>query len=70
MTAHPSARTASLHRHRMLLHSDALGDIPKGVTVNTTIERAGGINLYVVCTDRPNDGFEKRCFRKKRVRSL
>ena len=61
MTAHPSARIASLHRYRMVLHSDALGDIPKGVTVNTTIERPDGISLHVVYTDQPSDTFEEWC---------
>jgi len=43
----------------LVLHRDALGDVPKGVTVNTTIERPDGTSLYVVYTDQPNDKFEE-----------
>ena len=53
-----------------LSHSDALGVVPKGVTVNTTIERPDGTSLYVVYTDQPNDKFEEWCSRRKKVRSL
>ena len=38
-----------------------LGDVPKGVTVNTTIEGPDGISLHVVHTDEPNDRFEEWC---------
>ena len=47
-----------------------LGDVPKGVTVNTTIEGPDGISLHVVHTDEPNDRFEEWCSRKNKVRSL
>ena len=65
----PSARTSSLHTG-LVLHRDALGDVPKGATVNTTIERPDGISLHVVHTDEPNDKFEEWCARRKKVRSL
>jgi hypothetical protein len=32
----------------MVLHMDALGGVPKGVTAKTVIERADGLNVYVV----------------------
>ena len=69
VTTTPSARTSSLHTGPVL-HRDALGDVPKGVTVNTTIERPDGISLHVVHTDEPNDKFEEWCARRKKVRSL
>ena len=47
-----------------------LGDVPKGATVNTTVERPDGISLHVVHTDEPNDRFEEWCSRKNKVRSL
>ena len=50
----------------LVLHRDALGDVPKGVTVNTTIERPDGISLHVVHTDQPNDKFEEWCSRRRR----
>ena len=58
MTTTPSARTSSLHTG-LVLHRDALGVVPKGVTVSTTIERPDGTSLYVVYTDQPNDKFEE-----------
>jgi hypothetical protein len=33
----------------MVLHMDALGGVPKGVTTKTVIERADGLNVYVPC---------------------
>jgi hypothetical protein len=33
----------------MVLHMDALGGVPKGVTTKTVIERADGLNVYVLC---------------------
>ena len=49
---------------------DALGVVPKGVTVSTTIERPDGTSVYAVHTDQPNDKFEEWCSRRKKVRSL
>ena len=69
VTTTPSARTSSLHTG-LVLHRDALGDVLKGATVNTTIERPDGISLHVVHTYEPNDKFEEWCARRKKVRSL
>ena len=33
----------------MVLHMDALGGVPKGVTTKMVIERADGLNVYVPC---------------------
>ena len=33
----------------MVLHMDALGGVPKGVTTKAVIERADGLNVYVPC---------------------